>query len=109
MAEQFQTGWLGPTGELVPCEAYEHLSVAEIICERAGYNVMVPIPLDELLLNHGWVHITTLWTRTSGTSYFVDWRRPLTPEQKQALIPLFGEGHCPIMPGSRAHWEHEFD
>lgn len=105
---EFQTGWLSPTGELVACATYEHVSVARDLCEALHLSTMGRIPDDEQLLKHGWCQISTVCEPGMGTAYSIFWYCHLSPEQCRCLKPIIEGEDVPVSKGTQMRLRYEF-
>lgn len=104
---EFKTGWLSPTGELIPCETYEHVTVARVLCETLHLDTMCRIPHDELLLRSGWCQISTVAELGMGTAYAIFWYRHLSPEQCRYTKSLIETEGAPVSKGTLMRWKYE--
>lgn len=50
-------GWLSPTGEMIKCNTYEHITVAFRLVDKYVFNYTGFNP-DEVLIENQWIHIT---------------------------------------------------
>lgn len=78
-------GWLSPEGELICCNAYDHVSKAESIVEELGIDTHLVAHKDELLLRKGWAKISLSWYGDHG--YNILWYKFLTGKQKAVIKP----------------------
>lgn len=85
---ELKIGWLTPTGELIECTGYEHLSTARDIAAKLGL-LKNESRADDDLFNAGFVLIGR-WTFLShGWRIIWGWHHTLTPEQRRFLQPYF--------------------
>ena len=103
---KYETGWLGPDGTFVQCNTMEHIAVARNLVEKFGYQDF-DISCDEVLMNHGWVHITI--SMLFGHEFHIYWAKHLTEVQKQFLRPYFEQDYMPISRTTRYDWEYEIE
>lgn len=112
MAE-LRTGWLSPTGEFYPCGQFEHISVANELCEPMGLPDTDPSTLrrisgDEKLLNFGWVYIGL--SLMGVREWRFGWKRNLTGEQIQFLRQYVDDGNgIPVDEFCLKRWREEAD
>lgn len=83
-----QFGWLSRS-EFYPCDIMDHVWEAERLCREYGY-VSVNSRPDDVLMDHGWVHITR--SAFSG-EYRIYWDKHLNEYQKSFLRPYMESGN----------------
>lgn len=93
---EIKLGWLSPTGEMIECNAYEHISTAYDILEKNYDMGSVFNNPDDKLVNLGWVHICRGAILDHNYHFFWNMNRFLTPEQIQYLKPYFEDESVPI-------------
>lgn len=83
-------GWLSPDGEMIEVDYMQHLYVAGELCKKY-YGIEELYVPDEILLEHGWVHLTM--TTFINYEYHVIWKYGghLTEAQKEYLKPVILE------------------
>lgn len=100
MTDELKTGWLSPTGEFIPCETYNHISIARNIFKK---DIARP---DEQLHNLGWVSISIATFLEHG--FIINFSTSLTPEQIKFLKPYYyGEYNLELTYGSKLKYEEE--
>ena len=104
-----ETGWLSPSGEFIPCEMYEHYSVAhELVCKLSLNEETDPyIMPDDILYCNGFVKISR--ETFCGHSYIINWNRTLTDLQKNFLRHIFENTNNIISTSCIARWQKEYD
>ena len=109
---EYKLGWLSPLGEFIPCGAYEHISVAEDICNRLNLspidfdiaNSSLRSAYDDILMNYGWVHIGI---SELDHDYRIGWNKHLTDYQKNFLKKYFESDIIRVNSIARIRWDRE--
>lgn len=97
-----ELGWLSPNGDFYPCDLYDHIMIAEKLVEF--YKYPETYSGDIVLMNHGWVHITSAYGYSELHIY---WDKHLTDYQKNFLKKYFEQDEFPISRISKVEWEGE--
>ena len=79
---QQQTGWLAPSGDFYPCKRYDHVSMAEDICNKLNYDLSA-YDYDDELLKRGWAKLGI--SILGQKQFYIRWERPLTTNQRYLL------------------------
>lgn len=90
MLKDLPTGWLSPTGELIKCSVYDHLSYAREILDKMETPYRDAAPDDALIaLGYVKISVSTLWFH--GWSIWWSDRHRLSYEQRRFLTPYFDD------------------
>lgn len=100
-------GWLSPTGELIRCSMYDHITVAEEIIEKYKYSNFAG-PEDDYLIRLGWVHISLSLMGEQGYSIYWNTSRHLSNEQFAFLQPYFAD-KSKVCWFTQVRWDRECD
>ena len=100
-------GWLSPTGELLECNAYDHIVLADYLVNKLNYTSVDYNSNEDLLLDMGWVQISIC---ALTHRYAIWWAHShiLTREQKDFLNTYF-ENRDSVLAGSYMQWERDND
>lgn len=99
----YETGWLAPDGTFFQCDVMDHIAVADELVEKFGYHD-INCRNDDILMNHGWVHISISFFCHEFRIY---WDKHLTELQKSFLKPYFEQDYMPIPAITKDEWEDE--
>lgn len=102
---ELKIGWLSPTGTFVPCEMYDHTSVADNLVMKYNYYHPTFRCSDDILLVFGWVKISQSLRRKK--EWYIDWNHFLTEMQK-SFLKTYYEDTIPVSLGSKCRWEKEY-
>lgn len=87
------TGWLSPEGRLHECDYMNHITEADKIIKEYGYEP--GDRPDDILMDHGWAHLTRVTFMVSIPQWCIFWKDPwrhhLTEAQKHFLKPYMEE------------------
>ena len=104
-SNELKVGWLSPSGELVECPYFDHYSTARELVNKLGYTSRPSTANDDILVEHGWVHIGISLLGTKEWAIF--WKGFLTESQKNFLKPYFEDEERPMCLSARLKWEKE--
>ena len=79
-------GWLSPHGDFIDVAYYDHLAKAEELVKENYALDKGCDPDDEILMNHGWAHITQSFL--DGPEILIMFYGHLTQSQKDYLKPI---------------------
>lgn len=88
-------GWLSPTGEMIKCNTYEHITVAFRLVDRYVFNYTGFNP-DEVLIENQWIHITRGLMLDHDYHVYYNVSKGPTIEQIHFLKPYFENKDCPL-------------
>lgn len=107
----FIIGWLSPEGKMYDCEYMDHIDEASEIIKE--YNYESSNRPDDILMNHGWVHLTRISFCVPFPQWGIFWKDPwwhhLTEAQKFFLKPYVEEYKDFIYESCLTDLEYEFD
>lgn len=103
---ELNTGWLSPTGDLIKCEYFDHMAVAQKLVEDLGYAGLVN-RADDILLSHGWVRISM--SLLHKREWSIHWEKFLSEPQKAVLRPYYEESEIPVGSTGMIKWSKEMD
>ena len=110
MDNEYKLGWLSPLGEFISCGAYEHISVAEGVCNRLNFSPMDDNfsikASDDILMNHGWAYIGI---SELDHDYRIGGNKHLTDYQKNFLKKYFESDIIRVNSIARIRWDREMD
>lgn len=108
----FITGWLSPEGKMYNCEYMDHIAKADTLIKEYNYEKENNRP-DDILMNHGWVHLTKMSFCMPFPQWCIFWkdpsRRHLTEAQKIFLKPYIEEYKDFICESCITDLKYEFD
>lgn len=99
-----ELGWLDINGIFYPCDLYDHIFVASQLVRDYNYNFDPGDSEDEVLMRHGWVHITR---SVFDYELRIYWDKHLTNAQKNFLKEYFEQDDFPISKICKYEWEEE--
>lgn len=102
---ELKVGWLSPSGELVECPYFDHYSTAKRLVNKLGYASQTNVANDDILMEHGWVHIGISLLGVKEWAIF--WEGFLTESQKNFLKPYFEDEERPMNITALCRWEEE--
>ena len=88
-------GWLSPTGEMVKCDTFEHITVAFDLANKYNFNYRDFKP-DEALIKNQWIHITRSLILDHDYHVYYKLSKGPTVEQIHFLKPYFENEDCPL-------------
>ena len=86
-------GWLSPTGEMVKCDTFEHITVAFDLANKYNFNYRDFKP-DEALIKNQWIHITRSLILDHDYHVYYNLSKGPTVEQIHFLKPYFENEDC---------------
>lgn len=102
---EHKIGWLDPTGAMIECSYLDHLQAAKDLVDLYHYPNPDHLQADDVLLAHGWVHITR--SVLGQPKYQIWWANILTEYQKYYLRPYFDENEAKVSFENLCKWEAE--
>lgn len=105
MEYEHKIGWLDPTGTMIECGHSDHIATARTLVDLYHYQNPDHLPEDDVLLKHGWVHVTM--SLLGNREWCIWWENRLTDYQKNYLRPYFEESEIQPFFGSLCKWESE--
>lgn len=86
MEYEHKIGWLDPSGTMIECGHSDHIATARTLVNLYHYQNPDRLPEDDVLLKHGWVHVTV--SLLGNREWCIWWENRLTDYQKKIIFAL---------------------
>lgn len=95
MEYEHKIGWLDPTGTMIECGHSDHIATARTLVDLYHYQNPDHLPEDDVLLKHGWVHVTMSLLGNREWRHFLKLRcSPAAhPQMREVALILLDKVH----------------